>query len=74
MSKLIPLQMWAERRLERPPSSRTLRRWIPNIHPRPLKMGRSYYVEPTARYIDPTNPDYLEEVERAIRESSSQPN
>ena len=72
--KLIPLSMWAERKLEYPPSQRTLRRWVQagNIIPRPQKYGRTYMVPESARYIDTSNPDYMEEVAAALDESSPQ--
>lgn len=68
MSKRIQLSMWAERRYEKPPSSRTLRRWAVsgNIIPRPQKEGRSFWVEAHAEYIDTTDPDYLENVARVL--------
>lgn len=72
--KLIPLSMWAERRYDPAPSSRTLRRWTANgnIIPRPRKEGRTLWVPETARYIDTSNPNYLEDVAEALRESSPQ--
>jgi hypothetical protein len=68
--KLIPLSMWAERKFERPPSSRTLRRWAENgnIFPPPKKYGRPYMVQENARYVDPSDPDYLAD----LHESSAQ--
>ena len=71
--KLIPLSMWAQRRYEKPPSSRTLRRWTAagNIIPRPKKEGRTLMVPENAIYVDFSDPDYLEEVVR-VRESSPQ--
>lgn len=73
-AKLIPLSMWAARRYEKPPSTRTLRRWVAagNILPRPRKEGRTLYVEPTARYIDTSDPNYIEEVARALNEQAPQ--
>jgi hypothetical protein len=74
MIKLIPLSMWAKRRYEIPPSSRTLRRWAQsgNIVPRPQKNGRAYFVPENARVIDTSNPDYLQDVAEALREPSPQ--
>lgn len=68
--KLIPISMWAKRKLEFPPSSRTLRRWRANgnIYPPPKKYGRAYMVPENARYVDPSDPDYLTD----LHESSSQ--
>ncbi len=70
--KRILLTEWAKQ-VDKPPSPRTLRRWVHEgrIYPRPKKFGRPYFVEPNARYIDPSDPDYLEEVQ-AARESPSQ--
>lgn len=61
--KPIPLTEWAKQ-VEPPPSPRTLRRWVVEgkIFPRPRKFGRSYFALPSARYVDPADPDYLEEV------------
>ncbi len=69
----MPLAEWAQRLSTRPPSARTLRRWVRNgnIFPRPRKLGRTYVVSPNARYIDPSDPNYLEEV-AAASESTPQ--
>jgi hypothetical protein len=71
-AKRIPLTEWAQQ-VAPAPSARTLRRWVREgrIYPRPKKFGRSYFADPNARYIDASDPDYLEEVQ-AARESSSQ--
>lgn len=70
-AKLIPLSTWASRILEDPPSQRTLRRWVQagNIIPRPRKFGRTYMVPASARYIDTSNPDYLQDVAEALESS-----
>lgn len=70
----MPLAEWAQNLSTRPPSERTLRRWRQNgnIYPAPKKIGGAYFVQPHARYIDPTDPNYLEEVAAAQNESSSQ--
>ncbi len=65
MSKLIPLSMWAKRRYENPPSSRTLRRWTheQRIDPMPEKHGRAYYVLEHAAYWEPgTKPRLIDRV------------
>lgn len=74
MNKPIPLTEWADNLSTRPPSPRTLRRWVSEgrIFPRPRKQGRSYFVAPGARYIDPNDPDYLTEVAAALHESQAQ--
>lgn len=74
MSKLIPLSMWAARRYDPAPSSRTLRRWAANgsIFPAPKKNGRAYWVQESAQYIDTQDPNYIEEVAKALHESSAQ--
>lgn len=72
--KLITLSMWAERRYGKPPSSRTLRRWTAkgNIFPRPRKEGRTLMVPENAVYVDYSDPNHLEDIERARNESSPQ--
>lgn len=54
MPKLIPLQHWAERTFDPPPHPDTLRRWCRQgrIHPRPKKIGRTYYLHPDAEHVD----------------------
>lgn len=55
MAKKITLEAWAAERYTPPPSIHTLRRWAREcrIFPLPEKIGRTYYVDPDARYIDP---------------------
>lgn len=55
MTQKITLQAWAEPRYSPPPSIKTLRRWAREcrIFPAPELVGRTYYVDPDARYIDP---------------------
>ena len=50
----IPLHTWASSKWEPPPSPSTLGRWVrnANIDPPPEKVGRTYYVDRNARYID----------------------
>lgn len=50
----ITLERWAERHYDPPPNPDTLRRWARErkIFPFPQKVGRTYYVEPTAQYKD----------------------
>lgn len=66
--------MWAERRYEKPPSARTLRRWAQNgnIFPRPKKEGASLLVPPNAVYVDLSDPNHLADIAEALNESSSQ--
>lgn len=54
MRKRITLRKWGER-LDPPPCDETLRRWVRDcrIFPIPEKIGRAYYVEEDARYINP---------------------
>lgn len=49
----ITLTAWAARQFDPPPAERTLRIWARQgrIYPAPIKVGRSYYVEPTAQHI-----------------------
>ncbi len=53
MSAKITLTAWAAKQFDPPPAERTLRLWVREgrIVPAPLKIGRAYYVEPTARHI-----------------------
>ena len=66
MSKLLTLEAWAQRRYEKPPSMRTLYRWVEaaKIVPLPKKDGRTFYVHPDAEYIDRNDPDYWERLAR----------
>lgn len=49
----ITLTVWAAKQFDPPPAERTLRLWVREgrIVPAPLKIGRAYYVEPSARHI-----------------------
>jgi len=49
----ITLTAWAARHFERPPVENTLRIWARQgrIVPTPIKIGRTYYVEPNAQHI-----------------------
>ena len=53
MSRKITLAAWAAQEFDPPPAERTIRLWVREgrIVPPPLKIGRTYYVEPTARHI-----------------------
>lgn len=46
----ITLEAWAKARFNPPPGVRTLQRWAREgqLHPAPVKLGRSYYIAPTA--------------------------
>ncbi|WP_080963116.1 excisionase [Pseudomonas fluorescens] len=54
MSK-VTLDEWAAAEFKTPPSPNTLRKWAREgrISPRPVKHGRSYYVDSEARYQEP---------------------
>ncbi|MBR8142096.1 hypothetical protein KDW55_29050 [Burkholderia sp. AU19243] len=63
--KLIPLQVWAMETFgAHAPHRHTLRNWVTNgkIRPVPVKVGRSYFIRPDARYVDPV----AEEIQRMI--------
>lgn len=63
--RLIPLQEWAiETFGKHAPHRHTLRNWVNSgkIRPMPIKVGRSYFVSPDARYVDPA----AEEIQRMI--------
>lgn len=49
----VTLTTWAARHFEQPPVENTLRIWARQgrIVPTPVKIGRTYYVEPTAQHI-----------------------
>jgi len=54
-ANLIPLSVWADQTYGKfAPKVSTLRAWARSnkIQPAPQKHGRTYYVEPTARYCD----------------------
>lgn len=73
-AKRIPLDLWAARNFEaRPPSSKTLYRWIAasKIYPPPRKIGRAYWVAETAVYVDTSDPDFYEKM-AAANESQAQ--
>ncbi|POR52813.1 excisionase-like protein [Paraburkholderia eburnea] len=56
-AELIPVKTWAERVFgDEAPHRNTLRSWVTmgKISPQPIQVGRRYFVEPSARYIDPT--------------------
>lgn len=52
---LLTLEEWAKQTYETPPTLNTLRRWAREgfIYPPPEKHGRSYFVSPSARYVEP---------------------
>lgn len=56
--KQIPLETWAARHYDPPPSIRTLRAWAKSgrIHPEPQMVGREYRVIESATYIPPARP------------------
>lgn len=53
--KLILLTEWGEARFSPPPSLWTLRAMARagKISPRPVKIGKAYYVHPDAQPVDP---------------------
>lgn len=52
--KYITLHEWAEVRFSKIPHPNTLCRWVQNgyIQPRPMKVGRQWFVKPDAEYVD----------------------
>lgn len=53
LPRLVPLDVWAKLLLgEHSPHKNTLRNWVNNgrIYPAPRKIGRRWFVEPTAEY------------------------
>lgn len=57
----ITLEEWARRKFDPPPCAETRRRWVRScrIYPLPEKVGRTYYVNADAEYIDPSDTDTL---------------
>lgn len=55
---LVTLEEWASEHFRTPPSMNTLRKWAREgcITPRPVKHGRSYYVQQDATYEAPEAP------------------
>lgn len=53
--KLVLLTEWGEARFSPPPSLWTLRQMARRgkIQPRPVKIGKAYYVHPDAQPVDP---------------------
>ncbi len=54
----IPLNDWAKRRFNPPPCRETQRRWVRacRIYPEPELVGRTYYVDEDAQYVNPDEP------------------
>lgn len=53
-ARRISLVLWAGQQFDPAPTDRTLRRWAKagQIVPAPLKIGKTWYVEPSARHIE----------------------
>lgn len=53
MARKITLKAWADQRFDPPPNIKTLQRWARDcwIFPVPEKVGKTYYVEPSAVFI-----------------------
>ncbi|WP_220810456.1 excisionase [Noviherbaspirillum aridicola] len=54
LPRLVPLQVWADLLMgEHAPHKNTLRNWVNSgrIHPRPVKIGKRWFVQPDAEYI-----------------------
>jgi hypothetical protein len=58
MTTKITLEAWAAKYWDPAPSIHTLRLWTRNgrIFPWPEKAGRTYYVDPNARYLEKDDP------------------
>jgi hypothetical protein len=66
--KLILLTEWGEARFNPPPSLWTLRAMARagKISPRPVKVGKAYYVYPDAEVVDVTQrPTLVQRLQRA---------
>lgn len=55
-SKAILLEEWGKAHFDPPPSLWTLRAMARagKIQPRPVKVGKAYYVQPEAQVVDPS--------------------
>jgi hypothetical protein len=55
MKKRITLRAWADMHFDPRPADKTLQRWARDfwIMPLPEKIGRTYYVEPDAKFTGP---------------------
>lgn len=53
MRPKVTLEQWAAAKYNPPPSLYTLRKWARDcwIYPLPEKVGRTYYVDPDARFV-----------------------
>lgn len=58
MPKRITLSQWLADTFEQPPTMDTARKWCRDgrIRPRPVKIGRSYFLQPDAEYVQHENP------------------
>lgn len=66
--KLILLTDWGAARFDPPPSLWTLRAMARTgkIQPRPVKVGKAYYVDPDARVVNPNErPTLVQRLQRA---------
>jgi hypothetical protein len=68
VTQRITLEAWLALNFapETAPNIDTVRRWAKcgKITPAPVKCGRAYYVEPTARYTGAPQDDFLERLRR----------
>lgn len=66
-SKKVLLEQWGREHFDPPPSLWTLRAMARagKISPRPVKVGKAYYVDPSAEVIDPSQRKTLVERLRA---------
>jgi hypothetical protein len=66
--KAVLLETWGAQRFDPPPSLWTLRAMVraDKIRPRPVKIGKAYYVKPDAEVIDPARrPTLVDRLKRA---------
>lgn len=73
----VTLETWIETQFapECRPHINTVRRWAAThrIQPEPVKCGRSYYVDPAARYTDPNTPPKTRLIDRVRATQTAQP-
>lgn len=58
---------WAARTFDPPPSIWTLRRWLREgrVSPRPVKVGKYWYVEESARLVEEERPSLVDRLRAA---------
>ena len=60
----VRLNDWLSKNFAPPPAIRTARLWIRDgkIYPPPVKVGRAYYVEQNAQFLDGSAPRLVQRI------------